>query len=101
MNKLTIAILVLAACRSKDDRPPVKAAAQHEPADPWAKKSATDIKDPAVDLASDDMKQLKETLQRSQSDEDVGQYIAKVETEIGTSINQAAVAQVTGASSNN
>ena len=61
----------------------------------------TDIKDPAVDLASDDMKQLKETLQRSQSDEDVGQYIAKVETEIGTSINQAAVAQVTGASSNN
>jgi peptidyl-prolyl cis-trans isomerase D len=47
------------------------------------------------------MKQLKETLQRSQSDEDVGQYIAKVETEIGTSINQGAVAQVTGASSNN
>lgn len=69
--------------------------------DTWVVFRVTDIKDPAVDLASDDMKQLKETLQRSQSDEDVGQYIAKVETEIGTSINQAAVAQVTGASSNN
>ena len=68
--------------------------------DTWVVFRVTDIKDPAVDLASDDMKQLKETLQRSQSDEDVGQYIAKVETEIGTSINQAAVAQVTGASSN-
>ena len=29
------------------------------------------------------------------------QYVTKLETEIGTSINEAAFAQVTGASSNN
>ena len=47
------------------------------------------------------MKKLKDSIQRSLSDEDVGQYIAKLETEIGTTVNQAAVAQVTGANSNN
>jgi len=52
---------------------------------------------PPVDLASDDMKKLKETLQRGLTDEQIGQYVAKLETDIGTTINQAAFAQVTGA----
>ena len=43
---------------------------------------------------------LRETLQRSLTDEQVAQYVTKIESEIGTSINQAAFAQVTGASSN-
>jgi peptidyl-prolyl cis-trans isomerase D len=61
----------------------------------------TDVKDPPLDLASDEMKKLKDGLQRSLADEVVGQYIAKLETEIGTTVNQAAVAQITGANSNN
>ena len=43
------------------------------------------------------MKKLKETLQKGLTDEQVAQYVSKIEAEIGTSINQGAVAQVTGA----
>ncbi len=63
----------------------------------WIVFRVTDISVPAVDLASDDIKKLKESLQRSLTDEQVGQYVARLETDIGTSINQAAFAQVTGA----
>jgi peptidyl-prolyl cis-trans isomerase D len=69
--------------------------------DAWVIFRVTNVTEPKLDLAADAIKQLKDSLQRSLSDEDVSQYIAKVETEIGTSINQAAVAQVTGAGSNN
>jgi peptidyl-prolyl cis-trans isomerase D len=53
-----------------------------------------------VDLASDDMKKLKEQLVRALSDEQLALYVAKLEKNVGTSINEAAFAQVTGASSN-
>ena len=69
--------------------------------DEWVVFRVTDVKVPPFDFASDEMKKLKDSIQRSLSDEDVGQYIAKLETEIGTTVNQAAVAQVTGANSNN
>ena len=52
---------------------------------------------PPVDLASDEIKKLKETLQRGLTDEQVAQYVTKLESEIGTTINEAAFAQVTGA----
>ena len=57
----------------------------------------TDIVDPAVDLASDAVKKLKESLDRAQTEEQVASYVNKLETDIGTTINQAAFAQVTGA----
>ena len=57
----------------------------------------TDISMPAVDVASDDVKKLKETLLRGLTDEQVAQYVTKIESQIGTTINQAAFAQVTGA----
>jgi peptidyl-prolyl cis-trans isomerase D len=63
----------------------------------WIVFRVTDVSVPPVDLASDDIKKLKETLQRGLTDEQVGQYVTKLETDIGTSINQAAFAQVTGA----
>ena len=63
----------------------------------WIVYRVTDITLPPVDLASDDIKKLKETLQRGLTDEQVAQYVTKLESEIGTSINQAAFAQVTGA----
>jgi peptidyl-prolyl cis-trans isomerase D len=56
---------------------------------------------PPVDLASDEMKKVKEQLQRSLEDEEIAQYVTKLESNIGTTINEAALAQVTGASNNN
>jgi peptidyl-prolyl cis-trans isomerase D len=66
-------------------------------ANEWIVFRVTDVSVPPVDLASDDMKKLKETLQRGLTDELVAQYVTKLETDIGTSINQAVFAQVTGA----
>ncbi|WP_018320271.1 SurA N-terminal domain-containing protein [Bradyrhizobium sp. WSM2793] len=57
----------------------------------------TDIVEPAVDAASDAIKKLKESLDRAQTEEQVASYVNKLETDIGTTINQAAFAQVTGA----
>ncbi|MCA1497538.1 MULTISPECIES: SurA N-terminal domain-containing protein [Bradyrhizobium] len=57
----------------------------------------TDIVDPAVDFVSDAVKKLKESLDRAQTEEQVASYVNKLETDIGTTINQAAFAQVTGA----
>jgi peptidyl-prolyl cis-trans isomerase D len=65
----------------------------------WIVFRVTDITVPPVDLASDDIKKLKETIQRAQTDEQIAQYIAKLESEIGTSVNETAFAQVTGANS--
>ncbi len=48
-------------------------------------------------MASDEVKKLQESLQRGLADEQVAQYVTKIEKVIGTSINQAAFAQVTGA----
>jgi peptidyl-prolyl cis-trans isomerase D len=57
----------------------------------------TDIIVPSVDQASEEIKKLKDTLDRALTDEQIAEYIAKVQTNIGTTINQAAFAQVTGA----
>ena len=66
-------------------------------ANEWIVFRVTDISVPPVDLASDDVKKLKETLQRGLNDELISQYVVKLEAEIGTTINEAAFAQVTGA----
>ena len=63
----------------------------------WIVFRVTDVNLPPVDLASEDIKKMKETLQRGLTDEQVAQYVTKLESEIGTLINQAAFAQVTGA----
>jgi peptidyl-prolyl cis-trans isomerase D len=46
------------------------------------------------------MKKLKDQLVRGLSDEQVAFYVAKLEKNIGTSINEEGFAQVTGAASN-
>jgi peptidyl-prolyl cis-trans isomerase D len=66
----------------------------------WIVFRVTDISVPPVDPASDDIKKLKETMQRGLTDEQVAQYVTKLEADIGTSINEAAFAQVTGANNN-
>lgn len=57
----------------------------------------TDVVEPAIDATSDAVKKLKETLDRALTEEQVASYVNKLETDIGTTINQAAFAQVTGA----
>jgi peptidyl-prolyl cis-trans isomerase D len=63
----------------------------------WTVFKVTEVTVPPVDMASDEVKKLQETLQRGLADEQVAQYVTKIEQVIGTSINQAAFAQVTGA----
>ena len=63
----------------------------------WIVFRVTDVSVPAVDFASAEVKKLKETLQGNLTEEQVTQYVHQLEKDIGTSINEAAVAQVTGA----
>lgn len=63
----------------------------------WIVYRVTDITVPPVETASDELKKLKDTLQRGITEEQIAQYVNKIESEIGTTINQAAFAQVTGA----
>ena len=67
----------------------------------WIIFRVTDITVPPLNMASDEVKTLKETLLRGLNDEQVAQYVTKIESNIGTSINQAAFAQATGANNNN
>jgi peptidyl-prolyl cis-trans isomerase D len=64
---------------------------------PWVVFRVTDVTVPPVDTTSQEVKNMKDTLQRGLTDEQIAQYVTKIESEIGTSINQAAFAQVTGA----
>ena len=66
----------------------------------WLVFRVTDISVPPVDFASDEIKKLTETLQRGLTDEQVAQYVGRLQKDIGTSINEAALAQVTGANNN-
>jgi peptidyl-prolyl cis-trans isomerase D len=63
----------------------------------WIVFRVTDVTVPPVDFASDDIKKVTESVQRSLTDEEVAQYVTKLESDIGTTINQDAFAQVTGA----
>ena len=77
--------------RMRSGKPPAPAAMNAS----WSR--VTDIVVPTLDLASEEIKKMKDTLQRGLSDEQVQQYVTKIEATIGTTINQAAFAQATGA----
>ena len=88
--------LIAAAFRTaKDGAGQTSGAASNE----WIVFRVTDVSVPPIDLASDDIKKMKEQLQRSLEDEQIAQYVTKLEADIGTTINEAAFAQATGASS--
>ena len=63
----------------------------------WVVFRVTDIIVPPVDFASEDIKKLKQALERSLTDELLAEYVTKLESDIGTTINESAFAQVTGA----
>ena len=70
------------------------------PNNEWIVFRVTDVTVPPVDLASEDMKKLRDQLVRGMGDEQVAQYVARLQKDIGTTVNEAGFAQVTGASNN-
>ncbi len=74
--------------------------AQGDTGTDWYVFRVTDVTVPPADLASADVTKLKDTLLQRLTDEQVGEYIAWLEQDLGTKINQQAVAQATGAATN-
>ena len=54
----------------------------------------TDVVVPPLDIASEDAKRAKETLNRAISKDMFSEYITRLENEIGVTINQSALNQV-------
>lgn len=65
----------------------------------WIVFKVTNIVTPTVDAASEDVKKLQENLKRAMTEEQIAQFVTKLESEIGTKINPTAFATATGASS--
>jgi peptidyl-prolyl cis-trans isomerase D len=55
-----------------------------------------DVVEPTLDEASPETKQLSSTLQTSYADDIIGEYLGKIQADIGISINQQALSQVIG-----
>ena len=88
--------LVAAAFRTpKDGNGQVEGAGGSD----WLVFKVTDIVVPPVDLASDDVKKLKDNLRQAETEEQIAAYVTRLETEIGVTINQNAFAVATGATS--
>jgi peptidyl-prolyl cis-trans isomerase D len=87
------ATVISAAFRTAKDGSGQTAGASGE----WVVFRVTDIIVPPIDFASDGIKKLKQALERSLTDEQIAEYVTKLESNIGTTINEAAFAQVTGA----
>jgi peptidyl-prolyl cis-trans isomerase D len=60
----------------------------------------TDITVPEFDPASDEAKRMVETLNRGLSEDVFSEYIARLESEVGVTINQSALNQVIGGGAN-
>jgi peptidyl-prolyl cis-trans isomerase D len=61
----------------------------------------TEIAVPSLNPEFADAKRIEETLQRAMSEDLLGQYVARLESDIGVTINRAALNQITGASAAN
>lgn len=61
----------------------------------------TDIVDPPFDATTPEAKRVVDVLQRSLTEELVAQYMARLQTDIGVTINQNALNQATGAAASN
>jgi peptidyl-prolyl cis-trans isomerase D len=66
----------------------------------WVVFRVTDIKTPALDANSPEAKAVAQRVQQQMADDLIGQYMAWLENNLGTTINGAALAQATGNSSN-
>jgi peptidyl-prolyl cis-trans isomerase D len=64
----------------------------NKPSD-WVVFRVTGVTDPKLDANSADAKRIADVVVRQESDDIYGQYVAWLEDELGTSVNQAALAQ--------
>jgi peptidyl-prolyl cis-trans isomerase D len=64
----------------------------------WIVFHVTDVKTPALDPNSADGKKLEQILQNAMSNDLFSQYVGWIENELGTTVDQAALAQAVGAS---
>ena len=62
----------------------------------WVVFRVTDVKTPALDPNSADGKKLNDLLQKSMGDDIFSQYVAWLENDLGTTVNQAMLAQAAG-----
>ncbi len=63
--------------------------------------TVTDVIDPKLDPSSEQGKAIAASLKNSYADDIVGAYIARLESDFGVTLNQAALNQVIGAGANN
>jgi peptidyl-prolyl cis-trans isomerase D len=61
----------------------------------------TDVTVPELDMASEESKRIVETLKNAYADDLLTQYITRVQSDIGVSINQTALNQVVGGGTTN
>ena len=61
--------------------------------DEWIVFRVTDVTTPALDPASPEAKRLDDVVGRQISDDLFAEYVAAIEDELGTNVNQAALAQ--------
>jgi peptidyl-prolyl cis-trans isomerase D len=62
----------------------------------WIVFGVTDVKTPTLDVNSDDGKKLVQLLQTSLGDDIFSQYVAWLENDLGTSVNQSVLEQAVG-----
>jgi peptidyl-prolyl cis-trans isomerase D len=62
----------------------------------WVVFRVTGVTDPQFDAGSPDAKRMEEAVKRQTTDDVVEQYVRSVENDLGTSVNQAALAQALG-----
>ena len=59
----------------------------------WVVFRVTGVTDPKLEANSADAKRIADVVKRQESDDIFGQYVTRLEDELGTSVNQAALAQ--------
>jgi peptidyl-prolyl cis-trans isomerase D len=60
-----------------------------------------DIVEPTIDTASSQTKELRDNIERTQADEQIAQFVSRLEKDLGTTVNATAMAQATGAQAAN
>lgn len=66
----------------------------------WIVFRVTGITEPKLDMATSDAKRIETTLVNAYSEDILAQFIARLQTDLGATINEAALAQVIGGTSN-
>jgi peptidyl-prolyl cis-trans isomerase D len=71
-------------------------AAEGASADERVVFTVTDVADPKLDVNAPDAQRLESTLQNSYSDDLLGEYLTRLESNLGVTLNPTAINQITG-----